>query len=112
MAGSLYNAVYGTAGNATTGALGNQTYANGAIITANTGNGGLTIGGAANQKIGLWGATPIIKPSGTGELLGLNGFANTAIFATNMNSNGNTGNTAYTFNDVIKALKTSGILTA
>lgn len=73
---------------------------------------GSQFGTAANQKIALWGATPIIQPSGIGELVGILGFADNAANATNMNSNGNTGTRRYTFNDVIKALKTAGILQA
>ncbi len=108
MAGSLYNAVFGGNSNATTGALGNATYGNGAVLTADVGNGGLTLCGNSNQKFALWGGTPVVRPSGTGELLGLNGNSATAGNATNMNSNGNTGNTAYTFNDVVKAIKQMG----
>jgi hypothetical protein len=63
-----------------------------------------------SQKMALWGATPVVQPSGTAELLGLNGNAATAGNATNMNSNGNVGATNYGFNDVIKAMKQAGLL--
>ncbi len=71
---------------------------------------GTKIGTAANQKIGLYGATTVVQPNSTGELIGLNGNAATAANATNMNSNGNLGATNYGFNDVVKALKQIGAL--
>lgn len=71
---------------------------------------GTKIGTAASQLLGFWNATPVVQPASTGELLGLNGNAATAANATNMNSNGNLGSKAYTFNDVVKMLKTAGIL--
>lgn len=103
-----------TATNATVARLtvtNSATYANNANMAFNTTNGTM-FGTAANQKIALWGATPIIQPSGTGELIGIIGFADNAANATNMNSNGNSGTKRYTFNDVVKALKTAGILQA
>ena len=75
----------------TTATITNTTMTNSAVLTANTGAGGFKIGGAANQRISLWGVSPVVQPSTTGELLGLNGFADTAANATNMNSNGNSG---------------------
>lgn len=77
------------------------------ILSATTGT---MLGNANTQKLGLWGATPVVQPSGTGELLGLNGNAATAANATNMNSNGNVGSTAYTLNDLVKALKQAGVI--
>ena len=71
---------------------------------------GTQVGTASNQKLGLWGATPVIQPAGTGELVGLNGNAATAANATNMNSNGNLGTRNFTLNDIVKALKQAGIL--
>jgi hypothetical protein len=88
---------------------GSQTIGDGSNLVINT-NTGTQIGTAANQKIGLWGATPVVQPSGTGELLGLNGNAATAANATNMNSNGNLGSTFYNFNDLVKDLKLSGAI--
>ncbi len=85
---------------------------NGAVWTGNTGAGGFQLMAAANQKMGFWGATPIVRPAGTGELVGLLGNAATVTNAANFNSNGNTGNAAYNLNDIVKALKTAGLLTS
>ncbi len=118
MAGSIYTSLFGS-GNAASGAQftnaslsGTLTMGNNAIIAASTDNGGLRVGSAVNQKMGLWNVTPIVQPSGVGELIGLLGKADNAANATNMNSNGNYGTKAYTFNDVVKALKQSGALTS
>ncbi|OAI39604.1 hypothetical protein AYO40_01180 [Planctomycetaceae bacterium SCGC AG-212-D15] len=71
---------------------------------------GTKIGTATNQKLGFFNATPVIQPATTGELIGLNGKADTTANATNMNSNGNLGATLYDYNDIVKALKQVGIL--
>jgi hypothetical protein len=131
MAGSLYNSVFGSGGNA---AAGTTTFGNSVFTGTLTANSTVTLNGnsaitladlrnvavgttngtilAANnaQKLGLWGATPIVQPAGTGELLGLNGNAATAANATNMNTNGNIGSTYYSFIDVVKAMKQAGVL--
>ncbi len=97
----------------TNGSLsGTLTTGNGAKVTGNTGVGGLTVMSAANQPLGFWGATPVVQPAGTGELVGIVGNAATNINATNMTSNGNTGSTNYSFNDVVKALKKAGLMTS
>jgi hypothetical protein len=83
---------------------------NGAINTNSTN--GTRVGATNTQKVSLWGATPIVQPSGTGELVGILGFADNSDNATNMNSNGNVGTKRYTFNDIVKALKNTGILAA
>jgi hypothetical protein len=110
MAGSIYNSLFGSNGNA----QGGQTFGSFTITDGSTTNMGITngekFGGNSNQKLGLWGATPVIQPAGKGELLGLNGNAATAANATNMNSNGNVGNSQYGLNDLVKALKQAGVL--
>lgn len=99
-----------TNGSFTNIALSNlMTLANNANIAFNATTGSM-IGTNNAQKAGFWGATPVIQPAGTGELLGLNGNAATAANATNMNTNGNVGATSYSFNDVVKAMKQAGIL--
>ena len=90
---------------------GTVTMANNANFAFNTTNGTM-LGTAANQKLGAYGVTPVVQPSGTGELIGLNGNAATAANATNMNSNGNSGTKYYTMNDIVKALKAAGWLAA
>jgi len=70
---------------------------------------GSQIGTAAAQKIGFWGATPVIQPASTGETVGF-----TAGIGTGVNDDstftGNVGSTAYRISDVVKALKQAGIL--
>ena len=73
---------------------------------------GTRIGTAANQKLGLFGVTPIVKPAGTGELVGMAGNGATNANAVNMTANGNSGSTAYSLNDVVKAMKALGSLNA
>ncbi len=117
MSGSIYNTVFGS-GNAAapTGVFTNMSLANtltmgdASNVALNTGNGS-RVGTAANQKLGLWGATPIVQPAGTAELVGSVGNAATNANAVNMTSNGNTGSAAYSFNDVVKAMKKAGMLT-
>lgn len=77
------------------------------VLSTNTGT---MFGNANNQKLGLWGATPVVQPSSTGELLGMNGNGATNANAVNQNSNGNVGSTFYTFSDVVKALKQAGVI--
>jgi len=85
------------------------TITDGGNITVGTST-GTQVATNASQKLGFWGATAVVQPSSSGELIGLNGNAATAANATNMNSNGNLGSTNYDLNDLVKALKTVGIL--
>lgn len=111
MAGSIYNAVFGTNSNAAAGQYGSIAFADNTNIAFGTVN-GTVLAANLNQKMGFWGVTPVIQPATNSELIGINGNAANAVNATNMNSNGNTGASLYNFNDVIKALKLSGILKA
>lgn len=84
------------------------------VLNATTGT---QLGTAANQKLSVWGATPIIQPSGTGlavgevELQGNN--IATAVYVTNNSTfNGNSGSKAYNVSDIVRALKNAGILAA
>lgn len=65
--------------------------------------------GATGAKLGFMGATPVVRPSSTGEATGFTAGAGTAVdhLAT---FTGNTGSSAYTLNDVVKHLKTLGLL--
>ncbi len=99
----------GLIGNATLSANGTMTLGN--LTNFSLGNGSGTRMGTANtQKYAEWGATPIVQPAGTGELVGMAGNGATNANAVNMTANGNTGSTAYSLNDVVKALKASGRL--
>lgn len=64
-----------------------------------------------DDKIGVFGATPVVQPSGTGETTGF-----TAGSGTSANDDstytGNTGTKAYTVSDIVKALKNLGIMAA
>jgi len=70
---------------------------------------GTKIGTAATQKLGLWNATPIVQPSGTGETAGFSAGAGTNV-TDQSTFTGNVGSTAYRISDVVKALKNSGIM--
>ena len=72
---------------------------------------GTKFGTAANQKIGLWGATAIVQPSGTGETSGFTAGSGTAVLE-DSTFTGNTGSKAYRISDVVKALKTAGLMAA
>ena len=70
---------------------------------------GTKLGEAANQKLGFWGATPVVQPSGTGETVGFTAGSGTAVLD-DSTFTGNIGSTAYRINDIVKALKQTGIL--
>ena len=74
-----------------------------------TTTGNTSLGDAATDTIGLFGTTPVVQPSGTGETVGF-----TQGTGNNINEvstfTGNIGTTAYTVNDVVKALKQLGAL--
>ncbi len=86
------------------------TIANGKNIVLDTSTGTM-LGAAANQKLGLWGVTPIIQYTTTGTTAGF-----TTNVATNIKSDstftGNTGSAAYTVGDIVRALKLTGIMAA
>lgn len=73
---------------------------------------GTKIGTATSQKLGFWNVTPVIQPSGTGELIGFTGNGATNANAVNFAANGNSGTASYTLGDVVKALKAVGVLAA
>ncbi len=63
----------------------------------------------ANQKIGFYGAAPVVRPSASAPLVGYNGNGATNANAVNFNSNGNIGSTFLTFGDVVAILKAEGL---
>jgi hypothetical protein len=70
---------------------------------------GTKIGTATSQKIGFFNATPVVQPATTGTTTGTSGGSGTALHA-NATFTGGVGSTAYTVGDIVKALKTLGLL--
>lgn len=68
-------------------------------------------GTATNEKIGFWNATPIIQPSSTGETAGFTAGAGTPVMDASTFT-GNVGSTAYRISDIVKALKSAGLMAA
>ncbi len=89
---------------------GDMTLADGVDLAVNTAN-GTKIGTAATQKLGFWGATPVIQHTATGDVTGF--VAGSGAHA-NVDSvyTGASGATAYTMGDIVTALKAAGFLAA
>lgn len=70
---------------------------------------GTKIGTEATQKLSFWGVSPVVQHSSAGEL---SGFSQNAGSDARSGSTwtGNVGITAYTVNDIVKALKNAGIM--
>lgn len=62
-----------------------------------------------DDKIGVFGATPVVQPSSTGETTGFTAGSGTGV-NDDSTFTGNVGITAYRINDVVKALKQVGWL--
>lgn len=71
--------------------------------------GGTKHGTSTTEKIGFWNATPIVQPSGTGETSGFTAGAGTPVTDASTFT-GNVGATAYRLSDIVKALKSSGLM--
>lgn len=89
-----------------TSALG---FTTGISLAFATSGAGTKIGTGTTQLMGFWNATPIVQPSSTGETTGWTSGGGTAATSTDTYT-GNTGTKAYTLNDVVKHLKTMGLL--
>lgn len=70
---------------------------------------GSRIGSTTGEKIGFWGATPIVQPSSTGQLVGFTAGGGTT--ATDESTyTGGVGSTAYTVGDIVRHLKNIGLI--
>lgn len=98
--------------NSTTGAvtvtstLGPATTVDSLDVTASA-----SIGNAATDTVGFYGATAVVQPATTGTTTGFTAGAGTAARADSTYT-GNTGSAAYTVGDIVKALKDLGLLAA
>lgn len=85
------------------------TFIDGLNITLGTTT-GTKIGVSALAKLGLWGATPVVQPSSTGETAGFASVIGGVAVDSNDTFTGNVGTKAYTISDIVKHLKAVGIL--
>jgi hypothetical protein len=72
---------------------------------------GTLIGTGASQKLGFFGVGPVAQQAGTGTTTGHSAGGGTAVDDASTFT-GNTGSTAYTIGDVVKALKNLGLMAA
>jgi hypothetical protein len=70
---------------------------------------GTKIGTATTQKLGFWNATPVVQYATTGTATGFTAGAGTAVNDASTFTGG-LGATAYRISDMVKALKTCGIM--
>jgi len=64
-----------------------------------------------DSTLGFFGATPVAQPDTTGTTTGFTAGSGTAVLD-DSTFTGDTGSTAYTIGDVVKALKDLGLLAA
>lgn len=70
---------------------------------------GTKIGTAATQKLGFYNATPVVQYSTVGTVTGFTAGSGTAVLD-DSTFTGGVGSKAYTVGDIVKALKTLGII--
>lgn len=70
---------------------------------------GSIIAEAATQKLGFWGAPPVVQPTAHAETAGYTSGTGTTV-TIDGKFTGNTGTTAYTIADVVAALKSAGLI--
>lgn len=97
-----------TAGNASL--AGTLTFAEAKDVTVGTTT-GTKIGTGTTQKLGFWNAAPVVQPASTGTTTtGFTANASANVVCAESTFTGNTGSTTYTVSDIVKNLKTAGIL--
>lgn len=72
-------------------------------------DGGVQVGQSATDKVGFFGETPVVQPSSTGETTGFTAGSGTAA-NDDSTFTGDVGSTAYTIGDIVKHLKTLGLI--
>lgn len=90
-------------------ANGNMQFADGKNIQLNTTT-GTKIGTATGQKIGFFNATPVVQQNTTGTTAGFTANASANAVFNESTFTGDVGSTAYTMSDIVRALKTLGLL--
>lgn len=71
---------------------------------------GTQLGQSASDLVGFWGANPVVQPaSPAGNTHTVAAGSVTSVFV-NTTFDGSTGTTAYTIGDIVKALKSIGVL--
>lgn len=71
---------------------------------------GTQLGQSTSDLVGFWGATPVVQPaSPAGNTHTVAAGSVTSVFV-NTTFDGSTGTTAYTIGDIVKALKSIGVL--
>lgn len=70
---------------------------------------GTKVGTASTEKLGFWGASPIVRPSSTGTTAGFTPGGGTAV-TDESTFTGDAGSTAYRISDIVKHLKRMGML--
>lgn len=70
---------------------------------------GMVVGRSSSHKISFYNATPVVQYSTTGTTTGFTAGSGTAA-KDDSTYTGNTGSTAYTVGDIVKALKTAGLI--
>ncbi len=71
---------------------------------------GMKIATGTTQKLGFFDATPVVQQNATGTTTGFTANASANAVFNESTFTGNVGSTAYTISDVVKALKTLGLM--
>lgn len=79
------------------------------VVAVSLGSTNGTKFGASSDKIGFWGATPVVQPNTTGTTAGFTANTGTTVVS-GSTFTGNTGSTAYTIGDIVNAGKKAGWL--